>query len=88
MIINKISFPCTTTFRKTHMFQPDMFEITIYVEVSKRDFQDIVDRNCAYKIISDEMDIIFIYKFKEMTLQNYMEQPRSILCRKLEKKLY
>ena len=63
-----------------------MFEITIYVEVSKQEFQDIVDRNCAYNKISDEIDIIFISKFKEMTLQNYMKQPRSILCRKLERK--
>ena len=27
--------------------------------------------------------IIFLSKFKEMTLQNYIGQPRSMLCRKL-----
>ena len=52
------------------MFKPDMFEIPIYVEVSKHDFQDIVDRNCAYNIISDEIDITFISKPKEITLHH------------------
>ena len=85
MIINKISFPCTITLRRTHMFKTDMFEIPIYVKVSKREFQDIVDRICAYNIISDEIDILFISKFNGMTLQNYMKQPRSIMCRKLER---
>ena len=82
---NKISIPCTITFQRTHMFKPDMFVIPIYVQVSKREFQDEVDRNCACNIISDEIDIIFISKFKEMTLQNYMKQGRSMLCRKFEK---
>ena len=27
----------------------------------------------------------FISKLKEMTLQHYMKQPRSMLCRKLER---
>ena len=88
MIINKISVPCTITLRRIDMFKPDMFQIPIYVEASKREFQDIVDRNCAYNIISDEIEIMFISKFKEMTLQNYMKQPRSILCRKLERNYF
>ena len=70
---------------KKNMFKPDMFEIPIYVKVSVREFVDIVDKNCAYNIISDEVDIIFISKLKEMTLQHYMKQPRSMLCRKLER---
>ena len=86
MIITKISVPRTMTLRRTDVFKPDMFEIPIYVEVSKREFQDIVDRNSIYNIISDEIDIILISKFKEMTSQHYMKQPRSILCRKLETK--
>ena len=85
VIKNKISIPCTITMRRTHMFKLDMFEIPIYVQVSKREFLDIVDRNCAYNIISDEIDIIVISKFKEMTLQHYVKQPRSMLCRKLER---
>ena len=62
-----------------------MFEIPIYVKVSERDFLDIVDINCVYNIISDEVDIIFISELEEMTLQHYMNQPRSMLCRKLER---
>ena len=85
MIINKISIPCTITLQRTHMFKPDMFEIPIYVKVSEREFLDIVDRNFPYNITSDEIDIIFISKLKEMTLQHYMKQPRSMLCRKLER---
>ena len=85
MIINKISIPRKITLQRTHMFKPPMFEIPIYVKVSEREFLDIVDRNCAYNIISDEIDIIFISKLKEMTLHHYMKQPRSILCRKLER---
>ena len=87
MIINKISTPRTITLRRTHMLKPDMFEIPLYVKVSERESLDIVDRNCAYNIISDETDIIFISELKEMTLQHYMNQPRSMLCRK-RKKLY
>ena len=85
MIINKISIRRTIMLRRTHMFKPDMFEIPIYVEVSKSEFLDIVDRNCVYNIISDEIYIIFISKFKEMTLQHYIKQPRSMLCRIIER---
>ena len=85
MIKNKISILRTITLQRSHMFKPDMFEIPIYVKVSQREFLDFVDRNCAYNLISDEITIIFISKLKEMTLQNYMKQPRSMLCRKLER---
>ena len=85
MIIYKISVPHTITLRRTDMFKPVMFDIPIYVEVSKREFQYIVDENCACNILPDEIDIIIISKFKEMTLQNYMKQPRSMLWRKLER---
>ena len=85
MIINKISIPRTITLQGTHMFKPDMLEIPIYVKVTKREFLDIVDRNCVYNIISDEIDIIFLSKLREMTIQHYMKQPRSMLCRKLER---
>ena len=85
MIINKISIPCTITLQKTHMFKPDMFEIPIYVKVSEREFLNIVDRYCVYNTISDEIDRIFISELKERTLQHYMNHPRSMLCRKLER---
>ena len=67
------------------MFKPDVFEIPIYVKVSECEFLDIINRICVYNIISNEIDIILISKLKEMTLQHYMKQPRSMLCRKLER---
>ena len=79
IIINKISVQQIITLHRTHRFRPDMCEIPIYVQVSKREFQDFVDRNCVYNITSDEIDIIIISKFEEITLQNYMKQPRSRL---------
>ena len=86
MITNKISVPRTIiTLQRTDMFKPHMFEIPMYVKVSEREFLDIVDRNCAYNIISDEINRIFLSKLKEITLQHYMKQPRSMLCRKLER---
>ena len=85
MIINKVSIPRTITLQRTHMFKQDIFEIPIYLIVSEREFLDIVDRNCAYIITSDDIDIIFIPKLKEIILQHYMKQPRSRLCRKLER---
>ena len=81
MILNKISISRTITLQRTHMFKPDMFEIPIYVKVSEREILNIVDRNCAFNIISDEIDIMLISKLREMTLQHYLKQPRSMLCR-------
>ena len=85
VMINKISVPQTNTLQRTDMFKPIMFEIPIYVRLSERKILDIIDKNCVYNIISDEIDIIFISEFKEMTLQSFIKQPRSMLCRKLEK---
>ena len=38
MILNKISVPCTITYRKTHMFKPIMEEIPIYVKYHDMSF--------------------------------------------------
>ena len=85
MIINNITVPCTNTYQKTHPFKPFMFEIPIYIKVSPHEFIDIINRNCVYNTITDEIKIIFISNLKEMTLQHYIEQSRSMLCRKLER---
>ena len=61
MIIKKISIGLTITLRRTHMFKPDMFERPIYVQVSKREFLDIVDRKCVYNTISHEIYIYNIF---------------------------
>ena len=84
VIINKISIPCIITVQKTHQFKPLWSEIPIYVEVISNKFLDIVNRNCVFTIISHEINIIFKFNSKDITLSHYMEQPRSKLCRKLE----
>ena len=48
-------------------------------------FLDIVDRNCAYNIIADEVNVIPISNLKDITLSHKMEQSRTMLCRKLER---
>ena len=87
-IINKISVPRKIIFQKTHLFKPIMEEIPIYVEVSSHEFLDIVDRNCVYNIITDEINIVYISNPKKITLQHSLEQPRSMLCRKLERNYF
>ena len=88
MVENRTSVPCTITLQKTHMFKPDMFEIPMYVEVSEHEFLDIVNKNCVYIIITDEINIIFKSNLKNITLSHYLEQPRSMLCRKLERNYF
>ena len=83
MIINKISVPCTIAIQKTHMFKPIMVELPMNVEVSSHEFLDIADRNCVYNIMTDEKNVIFISNFKHITFSQNMEQPRSMLRRKL-----
>ena len=85
MIIKRISLQCTITFQKTHPFKPIMREIPLYVEVSSHEFLHIGDRNCVYNIKTDEINIIFLSTLKDSTLSQYMEQLRSMLCRKLER---
>ena len=46
-----------------------MVELPIFVRVSSLDLIDTFDRNCI----------------KDITLSHYMDQPRSMLCRKLER---
>ena len=36
----------------------------------------------------DEITIIFISDLNDVTFFHYLEQPRSMLCRKLEKKIF
>ena len=85
MIINKISVLCTITFLQTHMFKPLMEESPFSVKVSLNEFQDLIDRACVYNTISDETNVIFISNLEDITMSPYAEQPRSMLCGKLEK---
>ena len=68
MIINKISMVRTFALQRTHMFKPDRIEVPIYKIVSESGFRRIVDRNCVYNTISDEIDIIFVSEYRKMTL--------------------
>ena len=84
VIINKISVPCTITYIQTHIFKPIMEEIPFHVKLSLNEFQNMIDRGCKYNITTDEINIIFISKLEDITISHYVEQPRSMLCRKLE----
>ena len=85
VIINKISGPCTITHIQTHMFKPIMEEMPFYVKVSLKVFQNMIDRGCEYIFKTDEIKIIFISKLEDITISHYVEQPKSMLCRKLER---
>ena len=85
VILNKISVPCTIAYIQTHMFKPFMEEKPFYVKVSLKDFQSMIDGGCEYNIIADEINIIIISKLKDITISHYVEQPRLMLCRKLER---
>ena len=85
VIINKISVPCTITYLQTHMFKPIMEEMPVCVKVPLNEVQNMIDRRCVYNLITDEINILFISKLKDITISHYVEQPRSMLCRKLER---
>ena len=41
--------------------------------VSSHEFLNILNRNCVYNIIVDEINVIFISNLKDITLQHYMD---------------
>ena len=85
VLINKMSIPVTVTLRQTHLFKPSMVELPIYVRrPSLDDFLDTFDTNCTNDGVV-EINIVFISDHKNITLSPYMDQPRSMLCRKLER---
>ena len=84
VLINKISVPSTITLEKPHLFKPCMVELPIVIRVSPFDFLDTFDRNMNNG--NDEINILIIFDLKIITLSHYMNQPRSMLCRKLERK--
>ena len=84
-IINKISVPCTITYLQTHMFKPIVEEMPFYVKVSLNKLQNMIARGCRCNIMTDEINITFRSKLNDITISHYVEQPRSMLCRKLER---
>ena len=67
------------------LFKPIIEEMSFYAKVSLNKFQNMIDRGCNYNITTDEVNIILISKLKDITLSHYIEQPISMLCRKLER---
>ena len=62
-----------------------MIELPKVMRVSPLDFLDTVDENKTE--VFDGIDIKFTSDLKDMTFAHYITQPRSMLCRKLEKNL-
>ena len=84
MVLNKISVPRTVTLQKQHLFKPGMIAVPIVERVPSLDYLDTFDRKCLNDKV-DEINIIFISVLKGITFSHYMTQPRSMLCRKLER---
>ena len=85
MLINNISIPSTITLEKPYLFEPSMIESPIVIRVSPINFLYTFDWNINIEV--DEINIIFVSDLRAITLSHYMPQPRSLLCRKREKKL-
>ena len=85
VLINKISVRVTFIFQGNHFSKPKWRELPIYVRMSSVDFIAILERTCKNNEV-DEIKIIIISYVKQITLSHYRDQPRSMLCRKLERK--
>ena len=81
VLINRISIRSTITLEKPYLFKSSMIELPIVVKVSPLDFLDTFDKNINNEV--DEMNIFFISNLKDITFFHYMDQQKSILCRKL-----
>ena len=82
MLISKISVPSTITVQKAYLFKPSMIELPIEVIVTPHDLLGAFDKICI-NVEVNEINIIFISDFEDMTFSHYMVQPKSTLCRKL-----
>ena len=84
VVTYKISVPSMITLREPHLFKPSLIELPIEVGVSSLDFLDQFDKEGILGEV-DEINIIFISDLKDMTFSHYMDQPKSMLCRRLKK---
>ena len=84
MLINRISIPSTITPEKPYLFEPSMIESPIAIRVSQFNFLYTFDRNINNEV--DEINIINVSDLRDITFSHYMPQPRSMFCRKLQKK--
>ena len=81
VLINKISVQSTITLEKPYLFKSSMIKLPRVVRVSPLDFLDRFDSNINNEV--DEINIIFVSDLKDITIFHYMDQPKSLLCRKL-----
>ena len=81
VLINKNSVPSPIALQKPQLFKPSLIDLPIEVGVSPLDFLDTFDRNCINDEV-DEINVIFISDFKDMTFSHYMVQPKSLFQRK------
>ena len=81
----RFSISCSISYMQTKPFKPIMEKMAIDIDTPLNKFLVIVNMNCVYKRISDEIIVIFIFNFRDFTILHYMKQPRSMFQRKMEK---
>ena len=64
-----------------------MIELPIVLKVLAYDFLDQFNKECIFNEV-DEINIIFISDLKDITFFQYMDQSKSMLCRKLVRNFY
>ena len=84
MLLKKISVPNTIALEKPYLFMPSMIELPLVIRVPPLDFLDNFDKNITEQAV--EINIIFKSDLQNMKFSHYMDQPKSMLCRKLIKK--
>ena len=82
MILNKISDPSVIKIRKPHLFEPNMIQLPIMLKILAYDCLDQFSKECVNDEV-DEIDIIFLSNLNDITFFHYMNQPKSMFCRKL-----
>ena len=81
VLLNKSSVPSTITLEKPHLFKSSLIELPIVVRVSPLDILDTFDRNINNEV--DEINITFKSDLEDIEFSQHMDQPESMLCRKL-----
>ena len=84
MLINKISIPSAITLEKQHLFSSSTFELPIVLKVPANDSLDQFDKECILDEV-DEINIIFVSDLEDVSFNQYMIQPKTMLCRRLIK---
>ena len=83
VLIKMITVPSTITLRKPYLFRPSMIELPLVIKVSHLDLVHTLGRNINNEV--DEINLIFISDLDDMTFSQYMNQPKSMLRRRLKK---